>query len=156
MNAPTPAEVTPDAPLVGITPVHLRRLNPGELALRFAFGAAISVLAGLVSIAFNPMVGGMCLAFPAILPATVTLMEKKEGRPRAVADVEGAALGAAGLAAFAAVARLALAHMGALPALALATAAWLAASLLLYLIVEPLRRRSPGSGTGRRRCGRDG
>ncbi len=35
---------------------------------------------------FGPRVGGLFLAFPAILPATLTLLEKKEGKTKACAD----------------------------------------------------------------------
>src|SRR5205807_1721182 len=97
--------------LVGAQPGKLGKMRPQELALRFAFGASISVVAGLVSLAWGRRAGGMFLAFPAILPATLTLIEKKEGTDDARHDVAGAFLGAFGLVAFGAVTVWALHRM---------------------------------------------
>ena len=52
--------------------------KPKEYAVRFAFGAAITVGTGLIAHAFGPLVGGLFLAFPAILPASVTLLQHHE------------------------------------------------------------------------------
>ena len=49
-----------------------------EYALRFAFGGAITVAAGLIANKWGPGVGGLFLAFPAIFPASATLVEKHE------------------------------------------------------------------------------
>jgi hypothetical protein len=46
-----------------------------EYALRFAFGGSITVAAGLVAKKWGPGVGGLFLAFPAIFPASATLVE---------------------------------------------------------------------------------
>jgi hypothetical protein len=77
------------------------------------------VLGGLITLAtgkqFGPVVGGLFLAFPAIFPASATLVEKHErerkrqagipetnrGRLSAALDARGAAMGAIALAAFA-------------------------------------------------------
>jgi hypothetical protein len=85
-----------------------------EYALRFLFGGAITVIAGLLARKFGAIVGGLFLAFPAIFPATATLIEKHEsqkkkkaginggvrGREAAALDASGAATGAIGLAVF--------------------------------------------------------
>lgn len=85
-----------------------------EFALRFVFGGVVTVIAGLVARYFGPSLGGLFLAFPAIFPASATLIEKHErekkerlglhGTKRARAlvadDSAGAALGCLGLAAF--------------------------------------------------------
>src|SRR5205085_10684744 len=126
----------------------LAKMRPQELALRFAFGAAISVVAGLVSLAWGPRAGGMFLAFPAILPATVTLIEKKEGTDEAGHDVAGAFLGAFGLVAFGAVTVWALHRMAVGLALAAAGASWAVVSLGLYLLTESARRRLTGGKGG--------
>jgi hypothetical protein len=84
-----------------------------EYALRFAFGGAITVAAGLIANKWGPRVRGLFLAFPAIFPASATLVEKHEkqtnsntarteqsvaGKP--LASTVGAAIGSIGLIAF--------------------------------------------------------
>ena len=78
-----------------------------EFALRFSFGGAVTAFAGLVAERYGPEVGGLFLAFPAIVPATATLIRKRErqkkeragyegagrGRAAAAVDVTGAAMG---------------------------------------------------------------
>jgi hypothetical protein len=49
-----------------------------QYAVRFFIGGLITVLAGAVAMQFGPAVGGLFLAFPAIFPATATLVEKHE------------------------------------------------------------------------------
>jgi hypothetical protein len=133
--------------LVGVDLNKLRSIRPRELAMRFAFGAAISVIAALIGLAFNQTVGGMFLAFPAILPATVTLIEKKEGTKEATMDVEGAVAGAAGLIAFALVCIYGLRRDSAAPVLLLAFCAWAAVALIVYLAVQVPRRAAGRRGS---------
>jgi len=97
------------------------------------FGAAISVIAALVSMRFGPKVGGLVLAFPAILPATLTLLEKKEGKTKAWANASGGSLGAVGLATFATVASVLLRVTTPTLALAAALSAWIVVSVGLYI-----------------------
>ena len=54
----------------------LRRTSRREYLLRFALGGTTTVVAGLIAAAFGPVVGGLFLAFPAIFPASATLVEK--------------------------------------------------------------------------------
>nr|WP_062339597.1 hypothetical protein [Herbidospora sakaeratensis] len=73
-------------------------MSTRDLALRFALGAAIFVVAGLIGRHWGPVVGGVFLAVPAALAATLTLLAAKEQRGRPVArDAKGVLLGAAGL-----------------------------------------------------------
>lgn len=116
-----------------------REVKPRELLLRFAFGAAVSVLAGLVGTLGGSRVGGVFLAFPAILVASLTLIADEEGLAKARDDARGAGLGAAALVVFAAAAG-ALLPYGAPAALGLAFAGWLCAALLLYAVAWWLRR----------------
>ena len=106
-----------------------------EYALRFAFGGAITVLTGLLSKWSGPAVAGMFLAFPAILPASLTLVKQHDGRKKAADDARGARLGAIGLVAFAVVVGLAANSWAAAAVLAVATLAWLGVSLALFAIV---------------------
>jgi hypothetical protein len=115
----------------------LKETSAGEFAVRFGFGAGISVVAGLISIYFGPLAGGLFLAFPAILPASLTLVEDKETTERASADIKGGIIGGAGLLAFALAGGL-LVRQSPVAALATATAAWAVLSAGLYLL---LRRR---------------
>jgi hypothetical protein len=127
--------------LASIEPKRLRKITAGDMALRFAFGAAASVIAGTVSIAFGARAGGVFLAFPAILPASLTLIEKKEGLLEATQDVVGAVIGSVGLLAFAVVGGAAIRRFNLAVAVACALVAWLAVAVLVYTAVEIVRRR---------------
>ena len=108
---------------------------------RFVFGAGIAVAAALVGMLFGPKVGGILLAFPAILPASLTLIERKDGRHEAKVDATGALLGSFALIGFAAVAAFALPRFSAVIALALACAAWAVIAAGLYVLMVRLPRR---------------
>jgi len=86
-----------------------------QYAVRFVLGGAITVATGLIARKFGPEIGGLFLAFPAIFPATATLISQRErdkkacygfdgrkrGRQAASIDAAGAVLGAIGLCCFA-------------------------------------------------------
>ncbi|HEY2813724.1 MAG TPA: DUF3147 family protein [Acidimicrobiales bacterium] len=114
------------------------------MGVRFAFGAGMSVVAGLAGNVFSPVVGGMFLAFPAILPATLTLLEKKHGTEAAVHDDRGAVLGAIGLVAFALVAAALFTVVAPAFVLIAATVAWAVAAVAVYLAVAAWRRENKG------------
>jgi hypothetical protein len=105
-----------------------------ENLARFAFGGAVTVATGLIAKAYGPSVGGLFLAFPAILPASLTLLKEHDGRAQAVDAAAGSRPGAAGLIGFAATAT-ALSACGAGVSLVAASAAWAAVSLVLWKIV---------------------
>jgi Protein of unknown function (DUF3147) len=111
----------------------LREIQLRALALRFAFGAAVSVVAGLVGIAVGQRAGGVMLAAPAVLPATLTIIERHEGRRPAVTEVQGAVLGAVALVGFAVVAAASMARLPLAAALLGALAAWAAVAIGGYL-----------------------
>ena len=56
-----------------------------EYAIRFLFGGLMTVIAGLIAQHYGPELGGLFLAFPAIAPATATLIDQhaKEDKQRA-------------------------------------------------------------------------
>jgi len=140
----TPRRVAsqPGEPLAGVDLAKLSKIRPKDLVVRFGFGAAISLVAGLISLAFGATAGGMFLAFPAILPASLTLIEKKEGTEAAIHNLDGTILGAAALGAFALVAGVGLRSTSAVLALPGALATWLGASLIAYVVVrKALQRR---------------
>ncbi|MGW4557383.1 DUF3147 family protein [Streptomyces sp. NPDC004365] len=105
-----------------------------DVLLRFGFGAGVSLLAAVVSALFGPFIGGVFLAFPAILLASLTLVAEEEGIRRARDDARGAALGTLGLWAFAVVAAVLVRHHSAWLALGAATAAWAGVSLAAYAV----------------------
>jgi hypothetical protein len=133
----------PDAgePLVGIRLGQLRDVNPSELGVRFAFGACASTVAAVIALS-SPRAGGMFLAFPAILPATLTLLEKKDGTEAAQHDLRGAVFGSLGLVAFAVMAAWLFGHASVGVALSASTGAWVVVSLACYLVTAVLRRRA--------------
>jgi hypothetical protein len=93
----------------------LRQIQWHEYLTRFLMGGVITVLTGLLAKAFGPVVGGLFLAFPAIFPASATLLDKHErerkqkagipvtlrGRLAVALDARGAAMGSIALFAFA-------------------------------------------------------
>ena len=118
---------------VGFDRSKLSKARPNEMLLRFVFGAGIALVAAAAGTLFGPRFGGLFLAFPAVLPATLTLIEKKEGTTKAWSDASGGVLGAVGLAAFAYTALLLLSTNPAI-ALLLALLAWLLVSGGLYFL----------------------
>ena len=113
-------------------PEGIRKAAPWEYVVRFVFGGIVTACAGLIAKRYGPSIGGLFLAFPAILPASLTLVKEHDGRRQAADDARGAVLGAVALFAFAAVA-LALADLTP-PALtlAIATLVWCVASVSLW------------------------
>jgi hypothetical protein len=125
----------------------LRETRWYEYLIRFALGGAMTVIAGLIADHFGPIVGGLFLAFPAIFPASATLIEKhqrerkekiglagaRRGREAAALDAAGATLGSFGLAVFALIIWL-LIELTPFFALVLATVAWLAVVILAWML----------------------
>jgi hypothetical protein len=130
----------------------LRETHWYEYALRFIFGGVITAAAGLVARKFGPAVGGLFLAFPAIFPATATLIEKHErekkqrkglngnqrGRDVAALDAVGTAMGSLGLVLFAALVWMLLPGHATGLVLTGATVAWLAVSAGIWSIWRKL------------------
>lgn len=121
----------------------LRSVRPRDYALRFAFGAGISAMAALIARIGGEHMGGLFLAFPAILPATLTLLQKKGGTSQAVSDARGATFGAIGMVAFAVSATLLLGHVAGW-ALVAAMGAWTGVSLVLYALAAVVLARPSG------------
>jgi Protein of unknown function (DUF3147) len=112
----------------------LREIRPGTLVVRFAFGAAVSIVAGLIGIAAGKQAGGVMLAAPAVLPATLTIIERQEGRGAAVTEAIGSVPGAVALAGFALIAAASTARLPLAAALLCALAAWVVVAVGGYLI----------------------
>jgi succinate-acetate transporter protein len=124
----------------------LRKTKWYEYAVRFVFGGTITMLAGLIANRYGPTLGGLFLAFPAIFPASATLVEKhererkqqagikhtKRGRQAAALDAYGAALGAIGLLCFALVVWQLMLRHNLFLVLVAGTTAWTIVSALLW------------------------
>jgi Protein of unknown function (DUF3147) len=108
----------------------------GELAIRFIFGVLISLAAALIGLRFGPHAGGLFLAFPAILPAALTLLQRHEGRNRADASAWGSVAGAVGMVGFAIGAVVTFGRLPAAACLLIATAAWVALAAPSWLLLH--------------------
>jgi hypothetical protein len=119
-----------------------------EYLTRFVLGGAITVATGLIASYFGPVVGGLFLAFPTILPAAATLIEKRErdkkrragiphtirGRLAAALDARGAVMGTIALAAFGLVVWKLLPLHNAAVILTAAIGLWLVLAILIWRV----------------------
>lgn len=125
-----------------------------EYVVRFAFGGAVTALAGVIAKRWGPEIGGLFLAFPAIFPATATLLEKHEkqkkqrtGKAKVLrareitgVDAAGAAMGSLGLIAFAVIVWREMPNDPIALVLGVATLAWALVAALTWVIHETIWR----------------
>ncbi|WP_051760696.1 DUF3147 family protein [Herbidospora cretacea] len=124
--------------------LRLPAMSVRGLAARFALAAAVFVVAGLIGNRWGPVMGGIFLAVPAVVAATLTLVQTKEQRARpAVPDARGAALGAVGLIGFAGCVWGLAVTLPAWLALLFATVVWAVIADILYLVFG---RPAPAAG----------
>jgi len=135
----------------------VKRTRWQEYLTRFVLGGLITAMTGWLAGRYGPVLGGLFLAFPAIFPASATLLEKHErakkrdagiastirGRLAAALDARGAVMGAIGGMAFAALAWKLLPHVTLTATLALALAAWFAVSSMLWYVRKHHTRLHP-------------
>lgn len=126
-----------------------------DYAVRFLFGGLITALAGIIAKNFGPGIGGLFLAFPAIFPASATLIEKHEkekkeslglkgeerGRSAASIDAAGSSMGSIGLFVFALVIWQFMAGHRAWVVLVSATLLWLGVSVTVWKLERSWRYR---------------
>lgn len=126
----------------------LKQTRTHEYAVRFLFGGLCTVAAGLIAKRFGPGAGGLFLAFPAIFPAGVSLIESHEkrrkaktgsdgrnrGRMAASLDSQGASLGCIGLLAFAFVLWRWLNNHNAVLMISVAAMVWLGVAYALWAV----------------------
>jgi hypothetical protein len=138
----------------------LRRTRWYEVVLRVLFGGLATVATGIIAKSYGPVVGGLFLAFPAIFPATATLVEKhvKEKKQRAhiegvnraqravALEARGTMMGSLGLIAFGLLLWRFLGDQPPWLILFAASAAWLVTSILTW----ELRRLIRGQFSARR------
>ena len=130
----------------------LKATNWRQLLLRFIFGGLITAGAGLIAKIYGPAIGGLFLAFPAIFPASATLIEKHErerkqkagvhgavrARKAVAIDAAGASMGAIGLLAFALVVQKLIVSYRPSIAIIAATTVWMLVSYVLWMIRKRL------------------
>jgi hypothetical protein len=131
----------------------VRRTKWYEVILRIIFGGLATVATGMIAKSYGPVVGGLFLAFPAIFPASATLVEKHEKEKRQCAHIDGVnrarravaleargtAMGSIGLGAFAIVVWQFLSGRPAWLVLTAATLTWLITSLLIWELRRVVR-----------------
>jgi hypothetical protein len=132
-----PAEIPPRSASVGpgIELDKVGSLRPRDYLIRFALGACVSIGAGVIAQTVGARFGGVFLAFPAILPASLTLIEEKEGTRRADRNAIGAVLGGIALIVFAGIGEVVFGRLPAAVALFLVLCGWVGASALLYTLL---------------------
>ncbi len=96
------------------------------------------MVAGLIGVLAGKAAGGVMLAAPAVLPATLAITERHEGRGPAVTEVEGAVPGAIALIGFAGVAAASKARIPLGAALLAALATWVAVAIGGYLTLAAI------------------
>jgi len=136
---------------VSFTLDGIRQTSWRDYAVRFVFGGTLTAVTGVIARRYGPAVGGLFLAFPAILPASLTLLASHQrqrkaklglhgsirGGQAAALDALGASFGSVGLLLFGALAWRLLPRLRPAPVLLLATAVW---ALCGYLVWR-LRKR---------------
>jgi hypothetical protein len=117
-----------------------------EYVTRFVLGGIATVITGLLAKKFGPSFGGLFLALPAILPASVTLVQTHEtkkrrraglhGVPRAkkvaALDAAGAAMGSFGMMGFAILVWVLLPKWPAWAVLSSATVVWFTVAVVIW------------------------
>jgi len=142
---------------IRMNPSALKNVSWPQYAVRFFFGGLVTACTGLIANHYGPSFGGLFLAFPAIFPASATLVERQQekkkrraglpdgtrGRDSAAIDARGAAMGATGLALFGLLTWRLLPNHNSVAVLALALLGWFALSFTLWTF-----RRVPRSVIG--------
>ncbi|SRR5579864_6323526 len=134
--------------LVKIDPSKVKETRWHEFAVRFLLGGLITAFAGIMGHKYGASVGGLFLAFPAIFPASATLIDKHEkekkeraglnghGRARQLVSVDaaGTAIGSVGLLVFALLIHESIRQHSAWLVIGGATLAWLGVSVLIWYL----------------------
>jgi hypothetical protein len=126
-------------------PRELRQTSARQYVLRFFFGGTVSVIASLIATRWGPVVGGLFLAFPAVLPASLTFIKDEDGRRSAADDASGARMGAIALVIFAAVIWFGARRWPAAGLLSSALILWFATSVTLWWAMTTLGSSTRGS-----------
>lgn len=120
----------------------LRQVKAKDYLVRFVLGAVISIGAGILVKEVGPRFGGMFLAFPAILPASLTLVQKEEGSRQADRNAIGAILGGFGLSVFGLIVEKTAFNVEPFVSIVLALCGWAVTAVTLYAVLAILRPES--------------
>lgn len=119
-----------------------------QVLMRFLLGGLITAATGIIGKEYGPAIGGLFLAFPAVFPASATLIEEHEkerrkqsgvhgtvrARQLVAVDAAGTAIGCIGLFVFALLAAKAFPSHRPCLVICGATLAWMAVSVLFWQI----------------------
>ena len=136
--------------IIDVDLASVKSTKPHEYLLRFFFGGIVTALTGLIAKRYGPVIGGLFLAFPAIFPASVTLIANHEkqrkqkagydgtrrGRSAAGLEAAGTFLGALALLLFAFILYRFLPVHTPVLTLTIASLVWLSLSCLLWLLTR--------------------
>lgn len=136
-----------DVKPISVRPSALAETRWYQYAVRFFFGGLVTAAAGLIAKKYGPAVGGLFLAFPAIFPASATLIEKHErehkaekglqgerrARKAVAADAAGAAMASIALTGFAVTVWQLLPVLASAALIVVATVIWALISGLIWL-----------------------
>jgi hypothetical protein len=118
----------------------LRDVNLKDYLPRFVLGAGISIGAALLATAVGLRFGGMFLAFPSILPASLSLVQHEEGTNRAGRDAISAILGGGfGMCVFGLMVEKTVLGIEPFLSIVLALLGWVLTSLVLYAVLATLQ-----------------
>jgi uncharacterized membrane protein (GlpM family) len=113
----------------------LKKIHAWEPLMRFVFGGVVTVLTGVIAKVYGPVIAGLFLSFPAILPASLTLVARHQGRAAATDDAKGATIASLGLGAFGIVVWLLATRVAAPLTLVSALGAWVGIALATWCLV---------------------
>jgi hypothetical protein len=133
---------------IRVDPTVLKETRWYQIVVRFCIGGLITAATGIIAKRFGPAVGGLFLAFPAIFPASATLIEKhereekeqagiegtKQARQAVSVDAAGAAIGSIGLLFFALFVTEFVGKFSSWLVMVGATLTWAVISVLLWLL----------------------
>jgi len=123
--------------------------------IRFVLGGTVTVVTGLVAKGTGPIVGGLFLAFPAIFPIGLAMIEKLQNeqvgatakghraRRAVIAEAAGASAGSVGLVGFATAAWLAARTGRTAVALGSAVLVWSLVAFASWSVRRVLVERTP-------------
>ena len=120
--------------MVGIDFSKVKQARMRDYVLRFCIGGMISIAAAGISQGTNSRFGGIFVAFPAILLASLTLIGRCEGEERAEDDAKGGVVGAVALVVTTVVLSLTLQALAGAWSLLLALLTWLICGIGLYVV----------------------
>lgn len=112
----------------------LRSIHLRDYVIRFLFGGTISVIAACIAQWTTGRIGGIFTTFPAILLASLTLINQEDGKHASESDAQGSVVGAVALVLTSLVLSFALNRLSGIVALLIGLGWWLVCSIGLYLL----------------------